>query len=529
MKFRRAIALAASTGVLSGCPSQPSESPDDGGVGPSEGSGQSASASPEVIAPTGGDCVHRGGGTDYAVGPGKKYPSIGDVPFETLKAGDTVRIHHRKEPYREKLMIGGLGTAAQPIRICGVPGPAGELPVIDGKDATTRRQLDFPFDGHQVRGLVIVGHPHDKPYDQTPSHIVIEGLEVRNASPPNEFTDRAGKKAAYSEIVAGIFVERAKDLTIRGCIVTDNNNGIFIGTGGGPALSQNILIESNYIHHNGSLTRHYEHNVYNEGSNVVYQFNRFGPPRKGQNGQWGANIKERSAGVVIRHNFIEDGAHLIDLVDAQEAKDTTRSMASFHVSHVYGNVLIRGASPDGSMIHYGGDSGIFADYRKGTLFFYNNTVVVKNAGYKDWAANAIFELSTNEEKLDSRNNVYWSEKPADSLHALGLFGARDAVTSGVATFSGDWLAIGITADDRTEGKQTEIRLSLTGLDKQKRGSAPGFRDAANDDYAIATPPTTPVPLSPEIAPELWPRAAYLKHQRGKARKDETLTVGAPLE
>lgn len=529
MKVHHRLALLVVTASLAGCPREPGQTPGDGGVEPGETSGPGAMLSAKPYEPAGNDCVHRGSGTDYPVGPGQKYQSLGEVPFETLKAGDTVRVYHRPEPYREKLMIGGIGTAQDPIRICGVAGANGALPVIDGKDATTRKQLDFPYDGHQVRGLVIIGHPHDKPYEQTPAHIVLEGLEVRNASPPNEFTDRAGKKSAYSDVVAGIFVERAKNLTIRGCVVTQNNNGIFIGTGGGPALSQNILLEGNYIHQNGSLTRHYEHNVYNEASNVVYQFNRFGPPRKGQNGQWGANIKERSAGVVIRHNYIEDGAHLIDLVDAQEAKDTTRALPSFHITHVYGNVLIRGASPDGSMVHYGGDSGVFADYRKGTLFFYNNTVVVKNAGYKEYTANAIFELSTNEEKLDSRNNVYFSEKAADSLHALGLLGPRDAVTSGIASFAGDWLATGITADDRTEGKQTEIRAKVTGLDKQKRGSAPGFRDAANGDYAIATPPATPVALSPEIPPELWPKAAYTRHQRGKARQGAEQLVGAPLE
>jgi hypothetical protein len=529
MKLKNGICLLVVAGALSGCPSQPVEAPDDGGVGPNETSGPSAILSSKPYEPANNDCVHRGSGSDYPVGPGKKYASLGEVPFEKLVAGDTVRIYQRPEPYREKLMISGLGTAKDPIRICGVAGANGELPVIDGKDATTRKQLDFPYDGHQVRGLVIIGHPHDRPYEETPTHIVFEGIEVRNGSPPNNFTDRAGKKATYSDVVAGIFVERVKNLTIRGCIVTQNNNGIFIGTGGGVGLSQNILLEGNYIHDNGSLTRHYEHNVYNEASNVVYQFNRFGPPRIGANGQQGANIKERSAGVVIRHNYIEDGGHLIDLVDAQEAKDTTRPMASFHTTHVYGNVLIRGKTPSGSMVHYGGDSGVYADYRKGTLFFYNNTVVIKNGSYPDWSRTPIFEISTNEEKLDSRNNVYFTEKLPDSVHAVGLLGARDEISSGIASFAGDWISTGITSSDATEGKVLDVRAKVSGLEKQKRGNAPGFRDFAKDDYVLSGPsPVTPVPLSPEIAPELWPKAVYVKHQRGKARQPDPL-LGAPLE
>ena len=355
-------------------------------------------------------------------------------------------------------MISGQGTASSPIRICGVPAPDGRLPIIDGQDATTRPTLDFPFAGHQVRGLVIVGHRHGDPWEVTPSYIVIEGLEVRNAAPPYTFIDRSGKKSSYSSIAAGIFVERANHLTIRGCTVTANNNGIFAGTGGGAvALTQNVLIEHNYIHGNGSLADYYEHNVYNEASNVVYQYNRFGAPRGGESGALGANIKERSAGVVIRYNWIEDGAHILDVVDAQESKDVTRSMPSFHATYVYGNVIVRGTTPSGSMIHYGGDSGVFENYRKGTLFFYNNTVVVKNDGYPPYTGTAVFELSTNEERLDSRNNVYFSTALPDDLHAIGMLGSRDQVSSGTATFAGDWVKNGWTAHDLTRGARMRSR------------------------------------------------------------------------
>ncbi|WP_419641612.1 hypothetical protein, partial [Thiolapillus sp.] len=54
---------------------------------------------------------------------------------------------------------------------------------------------------------------------------------------------------------------------------------------------------------------------------------------------------------------------------------------------MYGNVLIE---PDGAgnsqMVHYGGDSGDSGDsgnesiYRKGTLYFYHNTVVSTRDG-----------------------------------------------------------------------------------------------------------------------------------------------------
>src|SRR5262249_49661248 len=153
-------------------------------------------------------------------------------------AGDTVRIFWRPDAYHEKLMISGVGTADQPIRVCGVPGPNGELPVIDGQDATTRAELDFPYDGLQSRGLVTIGHKHSDPYDLQPDFIVLEGLEITNADPSYTFTDKTGTVTPWEHNAAGVFVQRASDVTVRGCDVHDNNNGLFIGTTGGVELTE---------------------------------------------------------------------------------------------------------------------------------------------------------------------------------------------------------------------------------------------------------------------------------------------------
>ena len=71
--------------------------------------------------------------------PGQAYEAIGDVPWDDLAAGDTVRIHWRDEPYREKFLLRGQGTEDAPIVVCGVAGPDGQLPIIDGENAITRR------------------------------------------------------------------------------------------------------------------------------------------------------------------------------------------------------------------------------------------------------------------------------------------------------------------------------------------------------------------------------------------------------
>jgi hypothetical protein len=528
----RVSGVAAALLLATSCADRPPPAPAfEEAPAPTEPPPAAAAAGVQAPDPGRAGCTRTGEGRDFAVGPGQPYAGIGDVPFESLTAGDTVRVYWREQPYREKMMISGQGSASSPIRICGVPGPEGQLPVIDGQDATTRPQLDFPFNGHQVRGLVIVGHRHADPWTVTPRYIVIEGLEVRNASPQYNFVDRSGATAAYSNIAAGIFVERADHLVIRGCTVTANNNGLFIGTGGAEVeLTRNVLIEGNYVHDNGSVKDYYEHNVYNEASNVIYQYNRFGSPRADKSGVLGANIKERSAGLVVRYNWIEDGAHILDIVDTEESNQVLRPMPSFHKTYVYGNVIIRGAAPGGSMIHYGGDSGIFENYRKGTLFFYNNTVIVKNDSYRDYTRTPIFELSTNDEHLDSRNNVYFSSAEPDGTHAIGMLGDRDGVSSGVATFAGDWVKKGWTAHDLTLGAKIDLKAQVHDLDKMIRGDSPGFRNPKADEYGLVAPGSlgTPVALRPDVPVELLPSAQYVKHQRGRPRP-EPLTLGAVSE
>ena len=472
-----------------------------------------------------GACVP-GSGTDHPVGPGQKHAKLADVPWARLGPGDTVRVHHRAEPYHEKIMVSGRGRADAPIKVCGVRGPKGELPIIDGANAVTPPGLEFPYDGHQVRGLVIIGKRHSAPYREQPEHIVIDGLEIRNAAAPHRFIDRAGKDTPFSNNAAGIFLQRGDHITIRNCAVHDNGNGLFLGTSGSEELSHDVLIEGNHIYSNASPTEWYEHNVYNEVSGVVFQFNRFGPPKSGDRGTLGANIKERSAGVVIRYNWIEDGAHLIDLVDSQEAREPNVKDPAFHESWVYGNVLIRGREPNGSMVHYGGDSGIFETYRKGTLHFFNNTVVVKNARYPEWQSTQVFEISTNDEKLDMRNNAVVTEvRPTDTKPVV-LLGARDGVIAGDATLANNWLSEGVAALDGFPGKPYDRKAKVTGFEASLRGADAGFQ--VGDTIEPWPKATSALAGKGAAIAGRHPLAMqYLLHGKGEPRPAEAaLTIGA---
>ena len=194
--------------------------------------------------------------TDYSVGPGQTLAAVSDVPWESLAAGDHVFIHWRETPYAEKWVICRQGTEADPIVISGVPGPSGDLPVIDGRNAVTRAALNFWNEG---RGVIKIGGANSPP-DTLPSHIIIENLEIRSGRPPYSFTDDGGSSASYQDNAAAIYVEKAQNLIIRGCILRDSGNGLFVGAFDGQ--TQTILIEGNWIHDNGIEGSYYQHNAY---------------------------------------------------------------------------------------------------------------------------------------------------------------------------------------------------------------------------------------------------------------------------
>ncbi len=134
-------------------------------------------------------CVHTGVGTDFPVGPGQLYPNISDVPWTTLLPGDTVRIFWRNTPYKEKIILGVDGTENNPIRVCGVPSPNGEQPILDGNGAsndiddeavygrTTYNDQGQVRHSMESRAMITV---YRKDYNSKPKNIIIEGLHIRN-------------------------------------------------------------------------------------------------------------------------------------------------------------------------------------------------------------------------------------------------------------------------------------------------------------------------------------------------------------
>lgn len=429
----------------------------------------------------------------YEVGPGKPYATPSAVPWESLLPGDLVLIYWQSTPYRDKWVICRQGTATAPIVVRGVAGPGGERPVIDGNGAVTRLALDY---WGEQRAVIKIGGA-SIPSDLMPRYIVVEGLEVRSGRPPYAFTDDGGSAGSYVNNAAAIWIEKGEHITVRGNVLRDSGNGLFVSSAE-PNISRNILIESNHIFDNGNANSLYEHNTYTEALGITYQFNRFGPLRAGALGN---NLKDRSAGLVVRYNWIEGGNRQLDLVETDSL--TIQNDLSYRSTFVYGNVLIEpDAAGNRQIAHYGGDNGTTAKYRKGRLYFYQNTLVSTRTD-----RTTLFRLSTNDERADVRNNIFY---PAG--HSGTNLSLLDA--TGVLDLSHNWFKAGyVGAFGGLQGSINDDGTSVI-------GTTPGFIGEGSQDFRLTMTSDAVnegAALHASAQPVLY---EYVKHQGGQVRPND---------
>ena len=383
----------------------------DGGVEPTP---------PPTPPPASINCTP-GSARTFDVGLGQAYAKIGDVPWYDLGPGDTVRIFWRADPYREKILISNRGTADQPIRLCGVAGPNGELPVLRGQDATTGPNMHFiDFSAIEDEGLILINRDSSDSYYSRPGYIVIEGLALRSAYLGSNYTASDGSIRGFTTSSSSVAIIGADNVTVRNCELSDSGMGLFTLSKSETeaTLVRDILVEGCHIFGNGAVDDWLEHNIYMQALGMTVQYNRFGRLR---DGSLGANLKDRSAGTVVRYNYIEGTQRLLDLVDAQEDAPDVLADPRYRQTFVYGNVLISGPQDASSLVHYGGDTvGYEQNFRKGTLYFYNNTII-ESADDTDIWNTILVDASTNDEHVDLRNNVIWSSGTTN-FHLLGLAG-----------------------------------------------------------------------------------------------------------
>jgi hypothetical protein len=302
------------------------------------------------------------------VGDGHEYAHPNEVPWESLSPSTLVRIH--EGTYAAKWVINTTG----PLRVEGV----GSV-IIEGKDATTRTELDY---WNEARSVLKIGGSSIGP--DMASDITIANLTFRGAMQDNGFVNDAGDTETYADNAACIHVEAGSGVKLVGNTLTDCGNGLFIGNQSGE-----IEVHGNHLYGNGVVGSAYEHNSYTEARGIDFAWNRYGRLREGADGN---NLKDRSSGLRVRYNWIEGGNRQLDLVESGELDQSDPVC-------VVGNVLIEGEGDGNSQIvHYGGDNGNV--YRSGPLVLVHNTVVSTRQGNTTW-----LRLSTPENTALAYDNV----------------------------------------------------------------------------------------------------------------------------
>jgi hypothetical protein len=426
------------------------------------------------------------------VGPSGSYAALELVPFELLKAGDTVRLDYNAgTPYRTKFMIMGSGTANAPIRVCGIPGPNGERPIIDGNGAKSRAQLAQYISGDaayarpvfESRSIIQIKGDAST-WTAYPQYIQIDGLNIRNAYPGNSYTNTAGQIAKYGRyagvnsaddpFIACIWADRGQNITfanneISGCPIAIYTKSL---DDGAFAVTKNIRIAGNYMWGAGYPGEVHEHTTYTESQNIVIEFNRFGPLLSTALGN---SVKDRSSGTVVRYNVIEDGAHAIDLVEAEDFPNTALADPNYRNSFVYGNIINK-VGDLGSVIHYGGDhfgSAIGAAwgeplFRQGVLYFFNNTV--STTGTDTY----LFQISTTLEKVEAWNNVFliastnkYLRAPQYQIDPPPTSSAYNWIPGGLINLGRNWISSGWTDTDMYH----TMAVALTGSANMLSGSS----------------------------------------------------------
>jgi hypothetical protein len=473
-------------------------------------------------APAGSGVTYTIGMLDGSGNPSGPQTIAAFTHWNSLNPGDVVCIYGKSTPYAERLVLTQSGSDDQHrIRIVGVI-QNGYEPILTGKSATTADAFNYGAeisDYYEGGEVAVTGLNYGTPV----AYLNIEGLTIQGAttaevggtvaSPTfsvNTYSDpniNGGAQSPWGCGSAGINLIRSDHISIIHNRIKDNDNGIFVNSNNGNT-SSNILVESNHIYGNGVFGEQQgawdpgncgadAHGTYSEAENITYLGNRFGALRQGE----AVNLlKDRSSGLVVAYNlFLPDGAfetslgdgllvgsapgpigHLLDLVESYDTSvgppgGLAALGAVYQNVSVYGNIFFDdGAAADGSQgsedaVHFGGDQGNSAAYRK-YLHYYNNTVVARRADGVGWLE---MEPTTS---AGAWNNIFYaayvgsSTPPAFNLLSTWCYDKQYGYTCGTVNYlsqnwnSPIWATTGVNGSDST----------------------PSFVNLANDDVHIAT-------------------------------------------
>lgn len=456
-----------------------------------------------------------GSGVQYTIGLTGTGPQTiaAFTQWNNLNPGDVVCIYGKSTPYAERLVLTRSGSDEQHrIRIVGVI-QNGYEPILTGKSATTAAAFNYgsPFSQYYALGEVSIS---GLDYGAPVTYVNVEGLTIQGAttaevggtvaSPtfsPNTFSDpniNGGAQSPWSCSAEGIYIIRSDHISIIHNRIKDNDDGIFVSSNNGNT-SSNVLIAYNHIYGNGLTGDSINscpfdgHNTYTEAENITYIGNRFGPTKTGQ----AVNLlKDRSSGLVVEYNLFQPNGqfeqslgdsllvgstpgaigHILDLVESYDSSVGLNSLGAVYQNvSVFGNIFFDdGNAADGSQgtedaIHFGGDAGNPAVFRK-YLHFYNNTVVTRRLDGVGWLE--MEDTTTGE----AWNNIFYAAftgsgaDPGFDLISTWCYDKQYGATCGTVNYL-------------TENWNSPI-WGTTGVNGAN--PTPSFVNLANNDVHIST-------------------------------------------
>jgi len=391
-------------------------------------------------------------GGDYEVGSGKQYPSLESTPASaTLRPGSIIRVWNTDttasspSTYHEYYQIASTGTPAQPMILCGVPDSLGNLPIIDGANATGQATVSNNGAAAGL-GIISVWPESGTPYgywqngSSGPSYVTVTGLHIAHGTPNYTYTPPGGgAPTAYQQFTGCLNIRSGSYIDLGGNHLDTCGLGVFTadnGNNGWVTITQLVTMTGNHVQNAGITGQNGEHGAYIQTWYALLQGNlldNYNPQASG------SAIKWRGVEGIFRYNNIASGAQrLLDLVEVQDATsyltfesylglpgdtncddsnyclgDTAGPnilagyQESFQKDFAYGNELWGNSTLQ--QIHYLADGGGGMQDRNGTLYFFSNTLDTAQVVF-DNASNGDGYYGYFPPRVDARNNIIWASK-----------------------------------------------------------------------------------------------------------------------
>lgn len=261
-------------------------------------------------------------GTDYEVGSGQAFANLAALPLSsTWSVGSIVRIH--PGIYANWMAIQGTGTDTQPLVICGIADSSGNLPIIDGFNATANASTPTSLNG--LGGFALTGTSSGigQGYDLGsvgPDYVTITGLQIKRFNYPYSYhavpSGTLTPYGATGNSASGIWIGSGQRIHMEGLDLEDdgwgvlaNNNTGGVGTNNGRRFTAFHQFMGGHINNFSQPGSFSNHGLYMEGIYSLVEGNLIENPQSNisnallplyDNGDF---IKMRGGASIIRYNM----------------------------------------------------------------------------------------------------------------------------------------------------------------------------------------------------------------------------------